>query len=302
MKQRTALGVVLLMAAIAVVMVQHGGVTAEVSPAPILYFIADTEQELMRVPVTLTRMSDQQEIDIGNDMAEAAAHHFAAPDTPESQQIGAYVGSVGANVAAHAQRKLPYTFHYIPDDRFVNAFALPGGHVFFGKGLLNLMQTEDELASVLGHEVEHIDLRHCVERVQIETQARQLPLGSVAMIPIELLEAGYTKQQELDADRGGTIIAVSAGYAPEGAIRMFQKFQRLQEAVAARKSEPNQHGPLDLPIDLANIVVVQTLQQYFRSHPPNSERIAQIERLITAEHWPANQPQKPLQVTAQKPD
>src|SRR5207244_13551377 len=58
----------------------------------------------------------------------------------------------------------PYTtlfrsFHYIPDPNLINAFALPGGHVFIGRGMLDLMTTEDQLATVLGHEVEHIDLR-----------------------------------------------------------------------------------------------------------------------------------------------
>ncbi|HZD32092.1 MAG TPA: M48 family metalloprotease [Candidatus Angelobacter sp.] len=301
MKHWTTFGVILLVAAIAVFMVQHDGVETRVSPAPILYFVADTEQELMRVPVTLTRLSDQEEIQIGNEMAEAATSRFSASDTPESQPVAAYVSSVGSKVAQHAQRILPYRFHYIPDDRFINAFALPGGHVFIGKGLLNLMRTEDELASVLGHELEHIDLRHCVERVQIQTQARQIPLGSVAMIPIELFEAGYRKQQELDADRAGTVLAVSAGYSPQGAIDMFQKFQQVQKAVEA-PSEPNQRGAVELPIDLANVVVVQTLQEYFRSHPANSERIAQIERLIRMEHWPTNRPQKPLQIAMQKPD
>ena len=69
---------------------------------------------------------------------------------------------VGAKLAHNAHRNLPYKFHYLPDDYLVNAFALPGGHIFIGKGLLNLMDTEDELASVLGHEVEHVDLGHAV--------------------------------------------------------------------------------------------------------------------------------------------
>ena len=143
-------------------------VEAEVSPAPILYFVADTERELTRIPMSLTRMSDQEEIEIGNEMAKSFLEASQANDTPEYREIASYVNSVGARLRERAYRNLPYRFHYIPQDQFVNAFALPGGHVFIGKGLLNLMDTEDELANVLGHEIEHIELGHCAERVQDE--------------------------------------------------------------------------------------------------------------------------------------
>lgn len=294
MKHWVGFGVIVSMAVIAVLTVQRGRLTAEVSPAPLLYLVADTEQELMRLPVTLTRISDQQEIAIGDDMARSAASQLRTPDSSEAHEITDYINRVGENVAQHAQRKLPYRFHYIPNDNFINAFALPGGHVFLGKGLLNLMKTEDELANVLGHEVEHIDLRHCVDRVQIEAQTRQLPLGALAQIPVHIFEAGYSKQQELEADRYGTTLAVAAGYSPQGAIQMFQMFQRLQYALEGNRRELEQHGAADLPIDIANVVILRSLQDYFRSHPPTAERIAQIERLTATEHWPKNQTQRPL--------
>ena len=64
---------------------------------------------------------------------------------------------VGSELATHAHRMLPYKFHYIPNPNFVNAFALPGGHVYVGAGLVSLMDSEDELAALIGHEIEHID-------------------------------------------------------------------------------------------------------------------------------------------------
>ena len=88
-----------------------------------------------------------------------------------------YVSRVGAKVAARAHRKLPYKFHYIPNMDFVNAFALPGGHVYIGAGLVALMDSEDELAAVLGHEIEHIDHYHCAERVQTEAAPPEDPPG-----------------------------------------------------------------------------------------------------------------------------
>jgi predicted Zn-dependent protease len=121
----------------------------------------------------------------------------------------------------------------------------------------------------------------------------------VAELPVQLFEAGYSKQQELDADRYGTTLAVGAGYSPQGAIQMFRKFQQLEDAVEGRRS-PQESGAVDLPVDIANVVVVQSVQEYFRSHPPPEERIYQIERLIGSEHWSSNPPQLPLQVATAK--
>ena len=297
MKRWIAFAAILALAVAALLIVERRHVEAEVSPAPILYFVADTERELTRIPMSLTRMSDQEEIEIGNEMAKSFLEASQANDTPEYQEIASYVNSVGARLREHAYRNLPYRFHYIPQDQFVNAFALPGGHVFIGKGLLNLMDTEDELANVLGHEIEHIELGHCAERVQVETGVKNLPLGAIVHLPIEVFEMGYSKEQEVEADRNGTKLAVTAGYSAEGAISMFQRFEKLEDAMQRyRASAPQQGTVLDLPVEIGNVIVLQTLEGYFRSHPPNRERIAQIQQLIASEHWPADQQQRPLAV------
>ena len=298
MKHWIILAVILLMAAGALVVGERRRVEAEVSPAPILYFVADTERELTRVPVSLTRISDEEEIAVGDEMAQNYLEASKKNDTSEDRTIADYVSRIGAKVTEHVHRKLPYKFHYLPDDYLVNAFALPGGHVFIGKGLLSLMDTEDELANVLGHEVEHVDLGHCAERAQIEARVNKLPMViNVVGLPIELFQAGYSKEQELEADREGTKLAVTAGYSAEGAIRMFQRFQKLEAEwrryEARRRQQPS---VVELPSGIVNQVVLQTLEGYFRSHPPEQERIAQIERLIVTEPWPKEQKQQPLQV------
>ncbi len=297
MKLKIIFGVVLALAIAAVVLSERRAVKAEVSPAPILYFVADTEHELTRIPVTLTRISDEDEIRAGDELSRAYLEGREKDESEQYRIISAYVMRVGERVAHNAHRNLPYKFHYLPDVYLVNAFALPGGHIFIGKGLLNLMDSEDELASVLGHEVEHIDLGHAGERVQIEIRMKKLPFGEVAALPIELFQAGYTKQQELEADREGTKLAVAAGYSPQGAISMFERYQKLQEEYQQYANRGQQQPEVaELPIDIANVVVVQTLEEYFRSHPPEQERIAQIQQLIAAEHWPPDQKQRPLEV------
>ncbi len=296
MKRYFALAVILASALAALVFCERRHIEAKVSPAPILYFVADTERELTRIPVSLTRVPEHREIKIGDEMAQRYLDSQRVENTSENREIAAYVSEVGARVAQHAHRKLPYKFHYIPEEYFVNAFSLPGGHVFIGKGLLELMDTEDELANILGHEVEHADLGHCIERVQIEAGIQKLPLGSIAQFPVAIFEAGYTKDQELEADREGAKLAEAAGYSAEGAISMFRKFQKLQEEVRRYRTQGPQRTVLTLPVEIGNVVVLKTLEGYFRSHPPESERIAQMERLIAAEHWPTDQQQKTLAV------
>jgi beta-barrel assembly-enhancing protease len=166
--------------------------------------------------------------------------------------------------------------------QFVNAFALPGGHIFVGRGLIELMHSEDALAAALGHEIEHVDLRHCTEREQTEAELRNLgPLGSLVGIPVEVFMAGYSKDQELEADRDGTTLAVQAGYSPEGILQLFDEFQKLE-----LRSDAD-HAP---PVDEGAQLSLETLSGYFHSHPPSTERADQVRHLMLAEHWPAPPP------------
>jgi predicted Zn-dependent protease len=268
---------ILLLGVAAVVVSQRQKVDLPASPAALLYLVADTEQELTRMPVHFVRMSDAEEIRIGNGLAYYYSSMEGREKTPENTIIEHYLTRVGTELATHAHRVLPYKFHYIPDSNFINAFALPGGHVYVGGGLVALMDSEDELAAVIGHEIEHIDHYHCSDRVQQEQALRRLPLGGLVAIPIEVFEAGYSKDQELEADREGTRLAVQTGYSASGAIRMFETFERLQKEYQAQAKNPQEE---------MSQVAEQALEGYFRSHPLPSERIAQVQKMIASEGWP----------------
>ena len=286
MKRWILLVGILFLAVASVVVSERRKVDVPPSPAALLYLVADTEQELTRMPVSFARLSDEEEIRIGNGLAKYYASGEGRDNTPENTIIEHYLGRVGEQVARNAHRRLPYKFHYLPDSYLINAFALPGGHVFVGGGLLALMDSEDELAAVLGHEIEHIDHYDCAERVQREQALRKIPLGVLIEIPIEVFEAGYSKDQELQADRDGTRLSVEAGYSANGAIRMFETFARLYEEYARRARTPQEE---------LSQVAQQTLEGYFRSHPLPSERIAQVQRLIASEGWTAR-PERDLAV------
>lgn len=268
-------GIVLLGVA-AVVVSERQKVNQPASPAALLYLVADTEQELTRMPVSFARMSDAEEIRIGNELASHYTSMGPRENTPENTIVEHYIARVGTELATHARRILPYKFHYIPNSNFINAFALPGGHVYVGAGLIALMDSEDELAAVIGHEIEHIDHYHCSDRVQQEEALRRIPLGGLVAIPIEVFEAGYSKDQELEADREGTRLAVQTGYSASGAIRMFETLERLQKEYQAQAKTPQEE---------VSQVAEQALEGYFRSHPLPSERIAQVQKMIASEGW-----------------
>ncbi|HXA16731.1 MAG TPA: M48 family metalloprotease [Thermoanaerobaculia bacterium] len=256
----------------ALVVAQRKPVEAAASGQAILSMVADSERELSRMPAKFTRVSDADEIHAGNALAEAMlpAHEKMSAD---DVTIEAYVQQIGGRIAPFARRKLPYRFHYIPNRDFLNAFALPGGHVFIGAGLIERMETDDELADVLGHEIEHIDHFHCAERLQVEAALRKIPLAQVISIPIEIFQAGYSKEQELEADREGVRLAARRGYSAHGAIRLFETLERLSNYTRAPGS----------PQEEMSGVAADILSGYFRSHPAPSERIAQIRAMAATE-------------------
>lgn len=147
--------------------------------------------------------------------------------TPEvaDPALRAYVASVGAKVARHAERQdIAYTFHVV-NDSAVNAFSLAGGFVFVTTACLNAMQNEAQLAGVLGHEVGHV-----VHKDQVREIRRQLVASGIATAvlggdpsQLEVLAAnigatlvlrGYGRSAEYAADLAGARYASAAGYEP----------------------------------------------------------------------------------------
>lgn len=260
-----------------------------VSANAVVAMAADAQRDLSRAPMRLTRLSDNEEIAVGHELSEQYSIS-AEKLSPEEQALQSYVQRVGTSLAPHAHRHLPYSFHIIPDRSMINAFSLPGGPVYVGEGMLDLMTSEDQLAAVIGHEIEHIDHYHCAERVQIEARLRNLNLeivGALVQIPLEVWEAGYNKDEEFEADREGMRLAVASGYSPYGAVSLFQKFSKLHGEYVIHASSPEE--------ELSQLAI-QSLQGYFRSHPLPSERLARANQVIAEEGWQDRKTQKPFRV------
>jgi predicted Zn-dependent protease len=289
MKHTLALVLILLFAGGALYLAQHRKRQDAVSANAVVDMAADWQRDMTRAPMQFTRISDEQETQIGDKLA--LQYVSALPEkSAEARATEQYVNEVGGRVAAHAKRKLNYRFHLIGDANLINAFALPGGHVFIGQGLLDQMTSEDELAFILGHELEHIDHYHAVERVQIEAKLKSLNLdivAAVAEIPISLWQAGYSKDQEFEADREGLRIAVAAGYSPQGAVKMTERLEKLQREYVIHAETPT--GELSQ-------VAIDGLTGYFRSHPLSSERLEQVNMVIAQDHLAKDQPLKPFHI------
>ena len=289
MKTVLALSLVLSISAGALYFAQRRPRNDAVSPNAIVDVAADWQRDVTRVPLHFTRLSDDEEAQIGDRLAQRYTSAQLAP-TPESKALERYVNEVGQRVAAHAKRKLSYRFHLIADPMLINAVALPGGHVFIGRGLLDQITSEDELAFVLGHEIEHIDHYHAVERIQVEAQLKHLDLeviAAIAEIPMSLWQAGYSKDEEFEADREGLRLFVSAGYSAEGAIKLLERFAKLDREYIIHA---------DTPQDELSEVAIEGLAGYFRSHPLTSERITQAKNIIEQDHLPLDRPLKRFHV------
>jgi predicted Zn-dependent protease len=287
MKRLAALVLILLVAGGSLYLAQRRKRQDAVSANAVIDAAAEWQRDLTHAPMQFTRISDVQETRIGDQLAQ---QYDSAQDaqTPESKAMEQYVNQVGGRVAAHAKRKLAFRFHLIPSTDLINAFALPGGHVFIGQGLLDQMTSEDELAFVLGHEIEHIDHYHAVERVQIEAQLKNLNLdivAAIAQIPMSLWQVGYSKDQEFEADREGLRIAAAAGYSPRGAVNMMVRFGKLDREYVMRAETPA--GELSQ-------LAIDGLSGYFRTHPLPSERLQQINQVIAQDHLNTNKPLAPF--------
>jgi len=282
MGRRIALIAILLAGGGVLFAVQRHKVTTPITPRPVLYLVADAEREAERLPLEATRVSDAEELRVGAELSRYVCPRKERGSNPD------YVGNVGEKVALNVKRQgIPYTFCVQEDNFFVNAYALPGGYVVIGRGLLALLESEDELAFILGHEIAHVDDRHAIERVQYQLASRKLGLEGLYELgqPAQVLyEAGYSKEQELEADRDGLELAYEAGYSPRGALNVMQRFERMDREMKRATGSPIE--------EFAN-VPLQSLQEYFRSHPPAVERFLALQQVVTSRRWNFNAPVRP---------
>lgn len=191
----------------------------------------------------------------------------------EDQQLQAYVDEVGQRTAKASHRpELEYHFMVL-DSEDINAFTTGGGYVYITRGIMNYLNSEAELAAVLGHEVGHVTARHPVRQQSKSTLSNigaaavglftgSADLAGLANYAGAALVSGYGRDQELEADRLGAEYLKNVGFAPTSMIDVVRllKNQEMYEIARAReeKREPRvYHG-------------------VFATHPDNDQRLTEV--------------------------
>lgn len=202
-------------------------------------------------------ISTKAEIDMGRDASKQLEKQFGLVDDLALQ---ARVTKIGMSLVAVSDRKdLFYTFRVLNSPE-VNALALPGGFIYIFKGLVDLMPSDDELAGVIGHEIGHVVKRHTVQLIE---KNLLLNVASLAIfrdkglieqsLAINAIMAGYSRDDERQADHLGFLHSYKAGYNPYSMTMGLMKLSSL-----------DQHYQYDL----------------FSDHPESKERIALVQKYV----------------------
>jgi predicted Zn-dependent protease len=198
-------------------------------------------------------------------------------DYLDDPELGEYLNTIGGRLALNAQSvRDPFEFFLVRDGS-INAFALPGGYVGVHSGLMLAAQSESELASVLAHEISHVTQRHIAR--QIAGTENSNIIASVAMLAALIIAArtnsqagqaavattqglaiqnqlDYTREHEREADRIGLQVLQKSGFDTRGMANFFDRLQK-----STRFQEGN-------------------APSYLRTHPLNSERIADVQNRV----------------------
>ena len=226
-------------------------------------------------------MSPQQEVAIGLQAAPQMAqqHGGLHPDQEAQATIDRICNQI---VGSSAARDTPYDFecHVLADEETINAFALPGGQVFMTAGLLKRLQSEGQVAGVLGHEIGHVVARHGAEHMakarltQGLTGAAVLASydpnnpssrnsAAVAALIGQMVNMRFGREDEIESDRLGVRFMAEAGYDPRSMVEVM----RVLEQSAGPNRQP----------------------EFFSTHPNPGRRIERIEQAI-AEAFPQGVP------------
>jgi predicted Zn-dependent protease len=221
---------------------------------------ATGQQQLMLV-------DERGEIAMGRDADVQVAARLGLV---EDATVQSYVSRVGRRLAATTERPaLPWSFRVV-DDASVNAFALPGGFVYVTRGLLAHLNSEAELAAVLGHEMGHVTARHSASRAsEAQVATLGLALGALADPRIarnlDLLEAGVGllmlkcgRDDEREADTLGVRYVGRAAYETEASVRVLRMLGRVEQG------QPQ-----------------ASLPEWLSTHPGSDARVRRVAQLVS---------------------
>ena len=217
-------------------------------------------------------ITPQQEIALGLEAAPQMAAEFGGLD--ENAQDQAIVDEIGNRLVQNSPAvNSPYQFdfHLLDDDQTINAFALPGGQIFITRALYDKLQTEGELAGVLGHEIGHVIARHSAEHIAKAKLTEGLTGAAViaaydpenpssasraqiAVLIGQLITLRYGSEDELESDYLGVCFINDSGYNPNELVRVMEV--------------------------LASASTGERPPEFFSTHPNPENRVQRIQQAI----------------------
>jgi predicted Zn-dependent protease len=212
-------------------------------------------------------MSEAQEIALGQQMDGEVRRQMGVYEDAALQR---YVETIGMRLAKASERpNLPWHFAVV-DEPAINAFALPGGYIYVTRGILPFLDSEAELAGVLGHEIGHVTARHSAQQYTQATTAgvgvtllsifvpEARPLQGVTETALGVLFLKHGRDDELQADELGVRYTASTGWNPAGVAGMLRTLGRLDEADGSRRGVPN----------------------WLSTHPTPTDRVARLQAIV----------------------
>lgn len=210
----------------------------------------------------LSNISDRQEVDLGQQINQEIQQEVRIS---RNSQLNSYVEQIGRRLAANSTRpNIAYTFQVV-EDPAVNAFATAGGFIYVNTGLLKTADNEAEFASVLAHEMGHIEGKHLIKQMRQQAIASGvatvsgLDKSKAVGIGVQLaLNLPRSRQDEFDADKRGLANITRTGYAQSAMVSFMKKLQRSSSVPTFLSTHP---GASDRVISLQNQIKNQPSSQ-----------------------------------------
>jgi predicted Zn-dependent protease len=208
---------------------QPQSINSSIPPTAISLDFGDLFNNIYRY-VEVANISDQDEVEIGkqiNDMLLSQQYNLY-----DNAQVQAYVDNLGQELVSMSDsRDIPFTFQVVESDE-INAFATPGGFVYLTTGLLEAADNQAQVASVLAHEIAHINQRHSVKALKQAAIAQgiaetaNLSTNTLAQIGYQLaIDLPRSRDFEYEADSFGLEILQQAGYPSVAFVNFLQKLE-----------------------------------------------------------------------------
>jgi Zn-dependent protease with chaperone function len=205
----------------------------------------------------------QQDIQLGRQASEQVERQMPMIYDETVQE---WIDQLGRHLAASTTMPdLPWRFR-VANSSQINAFALPGGFVYVNRGLIEMTDSESEVAGAMAHEMAHVTLRHGTNQLS-KMIAFQVPLamvgaGGLGQMGLSMAFLKFSRTDETQADIVGTQTMVKAGFDPQGMVRIFEKLKKI----SAGRATP----------------------EFLSDHPDPGDRLKRIEKEITYLKVPPN--------------